>query len=87
MQNKYGSSMGNIFNSPQGKKIMSKKNDLEKLVSSSDGQKIKAMLENKGDLMAAAQNGDIQTLQKTLSDILNTEEGARLAKKLSNMME
>ena len=86
MKNNHNNFSSDLLNTPQCKKIMDKKNDIEKLANSSDGQKVREILNGSGDLMSAAKNGDMATLQNTLKNILNTEEGTRLAKKISDMM-
>lgn len=76
-----------LNNSPQGSRIKEKKPELEKIVTSSDGEKVKRMLERRGGLQDAIESGDTETLTKTVQDILKTEEGARLAKQLENLFK
>lgn len=76
-----------LKNSPQGDKIREKQPEIEKLVSSSDGQKVKKMLSDRGNLQEALEKGDTQTLTNTVRDILGTKEGARLAKQLEDLFK
>jgi hypothetical protein len=80
--------MSNDFlNTPAGAKLSEKKDELGKLVNSSDGQKVKDLLSgSENNVMAAIENGDMDVLKKTLSTILKTEEGSRLAEQLLKMM-
>lgn len=88
MGNDFKKAAMDLLNSEAGVKLTGKKDEIEKLVSSADGQKIKAMLDgDDGKLMAAVKSGDISALKSKLNDILKTEEGARLAKQLSEMMK
>jgi len=68
-----------------GKKLAGRKDELQKLTRSSDGQQVRRMLEGR-DIGAAISKGDTEVLKNTLSDIMNTEAGARLVKQLSELM-
>lgn len=76
-----------LKNSPQGEKIREKQPEIEKLVSSSDGEKVKKMLSSRGNLQEALEKGDTETLTNTVRDILSTKEGARLAKQLEELFK
>ena len=45
------------------------------------------MLDENGSLQAAVEKGDVGALKNVLSQVLNTDEGARLAKRLSELMK
>ena len=60
--------------------------ELETLADSSDGQKVKAILE-KSDLSAAMENGDTETMRSALAEILGTGEGQRLCSRLNEMLK
>jgi len=69
-------------------KLAGKEGDINQLLNSSDGRKIKSMVSrDAGALKKAVADGDTEKLQSTLSSILSTEEGARLAKQLKDMMK
>ena len=77
-----------FFNSPTGAKFSGKKDEINSLINTPDGQKIKQMVESgDADLFGAIQNGDVNALKNTLSEILKTQEGARLARQLRKMMK
>ena len=76
-----------LFNSPGGSKLSEKKGDIEKIANSADGQKLKAMLDGRGDIKSALENGDVDAMRGALSDILNTDEGARIFQKLGDIMK
>jgi hypothetical protein len=67
--------------------LLAKKEVLEQLATSSDGQKVKSMIDPDGALQSAYQRGDIAAMQRAVEGILNTEEGARLAKQLGDIMK
>ncbi len=76
-----------FLNTPAGVKLSENIEELGKLGNSSDGQKVKEMLSgNESAVMAAIENGNVEVLKKTLSNILKTEEGSRLAEQLLKMM-
>lgn len=70
----------------QGKKIAAKRGDLEKLAASADGRKMQELFST-ASAKKAAESGDMKTLAGMLSDALKTEEGARLAKTLQNLIK
>ena len=77
-----------FLSTPAGAKLSGKQEELSKLIDSQEGQKIKNMLSgDESNVMAAIQNGDMAVLKKTLSNILQTEEGSRLAEQLLKMMK
>lgn len=77
-----------FFSSPEGAKLSEKKDDLNKLMNSPEGQNVKNMLTiNEAGLVTALEKGDTAVLKKALSDILKTEDGARIAEQILNMMK
>jgi hypothetical protein len=77
-----------FLKTPVGAKLAGKKDELGRLIASPVGQKVKEMLSgDEKNVMAAIENGDTAALQKTLSGILKTEEGSRLAEQLLKLME
>ena len=70
----------------QNEKIRGKERELEKLANSSDGEKIKQMVDG-AFLQKALDEGDTAALQSTLSKVLKTEEGARLLSQLEQMFK
>ncbi len=76
-----------LLNSDSGAKLASKKDDIQKIADSSDGQKVKAMLEKNGSLSEALEKGDMDSIRKTVSQIMQTEAGARLAQQLSDIIK
>lgn len=64
-----------------------KKDDLQKIADSSDGQQVKAMLNESGNLSEAFEKGDMDSIRKAVSKVMQTEAGSRLAKQLSDMMK
>ncbi|SHH92370.1 hypothetical protein SAMN02745823_01453 [Sporobacter termitidis DSM 10068] len=84
----FNKAANDFMNTPAGAKLSGKQNELNKLIDSTDGQKVKNMLSGKeASVIAAIENGDTNVLKNTLSNILKTEEGSRLAEQLLNMMK
>ena len=76
-----------FLNTPAGAMLSGKKDEIGKLIESPEGQKVKDMLSgDEANVLAAIENGDMAVLKKTLSNILSTEEGSRLAEQLLKMM-
>ena len=61
--------------------------DLDNLVGSRDGQRVKSIMERDSDkLKQAVAQGDLSTLKDTFDNLMRTEEGARLIGKIQNMI-
>ena len=67
-------------------KLKGKERELEKLANSSDGEKIKRMVDEKA-LQKALDTGDTAALQNTVAQVLKTEEGARLMEQLQQLFK
>jgi len=66
----------------------SRAGDLGRIVGSSDGQKVKAIMEQDADkLKEAVKSGDMATLKQTFDGLMNTKEGARLIGEIQKMMK
>ena len=87
MQDNINKAAQELLKSKQGEKLIGKKDEIAKLANSSDGQKVKSMLERESGLKNAIDSGDIGALKDTLSKILKTDEGARIASQLNDMMK
>lgn len=76
-----------FLKTPAGAKLADKKDELNKLIETPEAQKVKSMLSgDEATVMTALENGDMAVLQKTLSNILKTEEGSKLAEQILKMM-
>ena len=68
--------------------VASKAEDLGRIVGSSDGQKVKAIMEqDAAKLKQAVQSGDMGTLKQTFDHLMQTQEGARLIGEIQKMMK
>ena len=77
-----------FLHSPAGEKLAGKQDELVQLISTPDAQKVKKMMSGKGGaLKSAFENGDMDTVKDALQELLKTEEGARLAENLRNMIK
>ena len=86
MANDFKKIADELLKTPAGSKL--KKDEVNKLLDSSDGQKVKQMLERgDADLLGAVRKGDMDTLKTALAGILKTQEGARLADQIMKMMK
>ena len=74
-----------FMSSESGKRLAGKRGDIERLAASSDGQKIKAMLQENG-IETALERGDTDAVKSALGNILKTDEGARMMSALQNML-
>ena len=67
--------------------VASRAGDLGRIAGSSDGQKVKAIMEQDADkLKAAVKSGDMATLKQTFDGLMKTQEGARLIGEIQKMM-
>jgi len=86
MANDFKKIADELLKSPAASKL--NKNELKGVLDSQDAQKVKEMIDNSGtDLMGAVKKGNVDSLKDTLSTILKTEEGARLASQIMKMMK
>ena len=76
-----------IFNDTDVQKLSGKKDALQQLANSADGQKVKALLDQNGSLQSAMEQGDMEALKSAVSGILKTEAGANLARQINEMMK
>jgi len=83
----FNKTANDFLNTAAGAKLSGKKDEINKLIDSPEGQKVKNMLSgDEANVMAAIENGNMAVLQKTLSNILKTEEGSKLAEQILKMM-
>lgn len=85
MADKFDKVAESFLSSDEGRKISGKKQELQKLADTSDGQKVKAMLQN-GGLEGALEKGDTEAVKKTIMGVMNTDAGSRLFEELKKMM-
>ena len=76
----------NFLDESQSKKLKQNSANIEKLVSSSDGERVSSIL-NESGAAEALQRGDTVALKNTFEAILKTDEGSRLFKQLSEMLK
>lgn len=68
-----------------GKRIAGKRSEIERLAASSDGERVKAMLQQSG-FEDAVRRGDTAALRDALSGVMNTDSGRQLVGKLRELM-
>ena len=68
-------------------RLAGREKELEALASSDEGQAVKAMLGGEAGLASMMENGDVDGLRGALQQIVQTEAGAELMRKLSEMMK
>lgn len=77
-----------LLNSSAGARLAEKKEDFEKLFNSKEGQNVKNMLSGDAErLKTALANGDMETLRNKLAQLLKTEDGAKLAGQIQNLLK
>ncbi len=79
--------LNSLLNSDQGQKLAGKRDEIEKLASSSDGEKVTKMAANDTVLQSAIKNGDMEAMRQRLTAILKTDEGSRVFRQISDMMK
>ena len=67
--------------------LESKKSEIQALAESSDGRKVKEILDKNGSIEKALADGDMNAVKSAITGILNTDSGARLAKQLSELLK
>ncbi len=87
MNNRFDKMAQDLLNSPSGAKLSAHSSELQKLADSSDGQKVKEMLDRNGGLSDAFEKGDVEALRQKLAQVMQTDAGSRLAKQLSDLMK
>ena len=74
-----------FMSSADAVRLAGKKDDIEKLASSSDGQRVKEMLQSDG-IEKALECGDMDAVKDTLASVLKTDEGSRIMTALQGML-
>ena len=71
-----------------GEVVAARAGDLGRIAGSSDGQKVKAIMEQDADrLKQAVQSGDMGALKQTFDTLMQTQEGARLIGEIQKIMK
>jgi hypothetical protein len=87
MATDFNKTANDFLNSPAGAKLSGKKGELDKLINSPAGQNVKNMIsQDEAALMTALENGDMAVLKKALTNILNTEDGSKIAEQVIKLM-
>jgi hypothetical protein len=76
-----------LLNSEQSKKLSGKKDDIERLAASQDGIQVTKMAANDTELQSAIKSGDMEAMSRRLKAILQTDEGARVFRQISDMLK
>ena len=69
-----------------GGQLAGKTDAIKKLADSADGKRVSAMMEGSDAVRRAVERGDADAMKKLIGNVLATEEGARLAKRLSSLL-
>ena len=77
------------FLSPEESAMLSeKKDDIEKLITTPEGQRVKEMIDkNEDSLKKAIEKGDVDTIKNAVSSIMKTDEGLKLADQIMKMLK
>ncbi len=86
MGTKWERAAEDFMSSEHGKKLSANRVGLEKIANSSEGRKIRSMLEQQ-NIEETIESGDIAALKSALSNVMNTEAGTRLMSEISKIME
>lgn len=81
--------MNNRFtNSDAERRFAAHETELKQLAESEDGRRITKMLDSSSvDIASAVEHGDEEAMKSILASVLSTQEGARLAQKLSELLK
>ena len=74
-----------FMSSGDGRKLAGKKDEIERLASSKDGETVRSILQ-KGGFGDAVKSGDTEAIKKAINNVVNTDAGARLLQQLQKMM-
>jgi len=78
----------NMDTGQAGDFLAARAGDLGRIAGSSDGQKVKAIMEQDADrLKEAVKSGDMTALRQTFDTLMQTQEGARLIGEIQKMMK
>lgn len=75
-----------FMSTAEGKKLSGKKDEIQRLASSSDGEAVRSILKQDG-FADAVHKGDTQAIKEAINNVVNTEAGARLLQQLQKMMD
>ena len=87
MKGSFEQEASDLLSGENGKKINARKNDIQRIADSSDGKKVKEMLDQNFDLEGALARGDIGAVKSAIETIMSTDAGARLAKNLGDILK
>ncbi len=87
MKGSFEQAASDLLSGENGKKINARKNDIQRIADSSDGKKVKEMLDQNFDLEGALARGDIGAVKSAIETIMSTDAGARLAKNLGDILK
>ena len=74
-----------FLKTPQGARLAGKRGELGRIANSSDGRKLQSMFDSKG-IQTALENGDMSAVKTAMSDIMNTDAGARVIESLNEIL-
>jgi hypothetical protein len=86
MKNEFENILG-MLSAANNSKLSEKMPDLMQFADSEDGQRLKEKFSGSDEMKKAMESGDTGSLQCLLTTVLQTEEGRRLAKQLSDMLK
>ncbi len=85
MKNDFENVLGML--SANNAKITEKLPELKQFAESADGQKLREKFSGSEEMKKVMEGGDSCSIQNLLNSVLQSEEGKRIAKQLSDMMK
>jgi len=77
-----------LLRSATGRKLKASDSQLQALADSAEGQRVRKMIEGQsGGLQTALESGDMESVRRALSGILQTKEGAQLTEQLKRLIQ
>lgn len=88
MADEYGSIASEFMKSSEAAALAGKKEEIAALAATEEGRAVQNMLGEKSEALSESlKRGDIDSVKKSVLDILGTDAGASLAAKLREMMK
>lgn len=78
---------GKLMDREQVRALQNNAEDIRRLAESADGQRVRQLMGDEGKMARALEQGDAETLKQLMQSILSTQEGARLARQLTDLLQ
>lgn len=83
----YQALAGKFMGAQQAQALQNNAEDLRRLAESADGQKVRALLGDEEQMARALEQGDTEKLRQLMQSVLSSQEGARFAQQLGQLLK